>query len=66
MAIKEALVQYDENQKPFVEVEIGDQKFEKRDVELGISDGIIVEVKSGISESDKIKVWNKTQGFAQN
>ena len=42
------------------------QKFEKRDVELGISDGIIVEVKSGISESDKIKVWNKTQGFAQN
>ena len=66
LAIKEALVQYDENQKPFVEVEIGDQKFEKRDVELGISDGIIVEVKSGISESDKIKVWNKTQGFAQN
>lgn len=66
LAIKEALVQYDENQKPFVEVEIGDQKFEKRDVELGISDGIIVEVKGGISESDKIKVWNKTQNFAQN
>lgn len=70
LAIKEALVQYDaETKKPFVEVEVGDQKFEKREVELGISDGIFVEVKSGISESDKIKVWNQVQGipaYAQN
>jgi len=63
LAIKEALVQYDdETKKPFVEVEIGDQKFERRDVELGISDGIFVEVKSGISKEDKIKVWNQVQG----
>ncbi|MDT0557704.1 HlyD family efflux transporter periplasmic adaptor subunit [Ichthyenterobacterium sp. W332] len=70
LAIKEALVQYDEEtKKPFVEVEVGDQKFERKDVELGISDGIFVEVKSGISESDKIKVWNQVQGipsYAQN
>ncbi|WP_400075007.1 efflux RND transporter periplasmic adaptor subunit [Winogradskyella sp. R77965] len=64
LAIKEALVQYDkETKKPYVEVEIGDQEFERKDVELGISDGIFVEVKSGISKEDKIKVWNQVQGI---
>lgn len=63
LAIKEALVQYDsKTQKAFVEVETSDQEFEKRDIELGISDGIFVEVKGGISESDHIKVWNQLQG----
>lgn len=60
LAIKEALVQYDpQTYKPFVEVEVGDQKYERRDVELGISDGIEVEVKSGISKDENIKVWNQ-------
>jgi HlyD family secretion protein len=64
LAIKEALVQYDkETKKPFVEVETGDQEFERKDVELGISDGIFVEVKSGITKDDKIKVWNQIQGI---
>ena len=64
LAIKEALVQYDsETKKPFVEIETGDQKFERKDIELGISDGIYVEVKSGISKDDKIKVWNQLQGI---
>jgi HlyD family secretion protein len=63
MAIKEALVQYDpQTKKPFVEVEIGDQRFERRDVKLGLSDGIFVQVLEGISESDNIKVWNQLQG----
>ncbi|MGJ8591094.1 MAG: efflux RND transporter periplasmic adaptor subunit [Aquaticitalea sp.] len=70
LAIKEALVQYDpKTQKPFVEIEVGDQKFERRDVQLGISDGINVEVKNGIKKGDKIKVWNQIQGvpdYAQN
>ncbi|MGM0635309.1 MAG: efflux RND transporter periplasmic adaptor subunit [Bacteroidota bacterium] len=62
LAVKEALVQFEkEDKSPYVEVEVGDQKFEKRKVELGISDGIMVEIKSGVSEDDKIKVWNKTQ-----
>lgn len=60
LTIKEALIQYDsKTKKPFVEVEVGDQKFERKDVELGISDGINVEVKNGISINDKIKVWNR-------
>lgn len=63
LAIKEALVQYDdETKKPYVEVQVGEQKFERRDLELGIGDGIFVEVKSGITKDDKIKVWNPVQG----
>lgn len=59
LAIKEALVQFDdETKKPFVELEKGDQEFERQDIELGVSDGIFVEVISGISSEDKIKVWN--------
>ena len=60
LAIKEALVQYDpKTQQPFVEVAIGDQEFERRDITLGVSDGLQVEVLSGVSENDKIKVWNQ-------
>ncbi|TLP82260.1 efflux RND transporter periplasmic adaptor subunit [Maribacter sp. ACAM166] len=59
LSVKEALVQFDDKTKmPFVEIATGDQKFERRDIELGISDGIFVEVKSGLSENDSIKVWN--------
>ena len=60
MALKEALVQFDTKTKaPFVEIEIGEQKFERKDIELGISDGIYVEVKNGVDKEDKIKVWNQ-------
>ena len=63
LAVKEALIQYDpKTKKPFVEIAVGDQKFDRRDVELGLSDGIFVEVKSGLSKTDKIKVWNQLQG----
>jgi len=64
LAIREALVQYDsETRLPFVEIEDGDQEFERKDLELGISDGIFVEIKSGITKEDKIKVWNQIQGI---
>jgi HlyD family secretion protein len=60
VTLKEALIQYDpKTQAPFVELEIGEQQFERRDVELGISDGIRVEIKSGVTKEDKIKVWNQ-------
>jgi len=59
LAIKEALVQFDdETKEPFVEIATGDQEFERRDIELGISDGIHVEIKSGLDKEEKIKVWN--------
>lgn len=60
LAIKESLVQFDEKtKKSFVEVETGNQKFEKRTVTLGVSDGIYVQIKSGVTKDDKIKVWNQ-------
>ncbi|WP_416439837.1 efflux RND transporter periplasmic adaptor subunit [Leeuwenhoekiella sp. A16] len=59
LAVKEALVQFDsKTQNPYVEVQKGDQDFERKDVELGISDGINVEIKKGLDANDKIKVWN--------
>ena len=62
MVVSESLLQFDrETEKPYVEVWVGEQKFEKRDIEIVISDGINVEVISGITLEDKIKVWNKTE-----
>lgn len=54
LTINESLLKFD-GQQPYVEIEVGDQQFERRDVELGLSDGIRVEVLSGISEEDKMK-----------
>ena len=55
LAIREALVQYD-GDKPFVEVETTPQKFVRRDLKLGVSDGIKVEVVSGVTATDQIKI----------
>jgi len=61
LSIKEALLQFDKKtEKPYVEVKTGDDKFEKHDVELGISDGVNVEIISGVTKDDEIKIWNKT------
>ncbi|MEO0526050.1 MAG: efflux RND transporter periplasmic adaptor subunit [Bacteroidota bacterium] len=62
LAIKEALLQFDkETEKPFVEIEVGDNEFERKELELGVSDGIDVEVVSGVEEDAKIKVWNELE-----
>jgi HlyD family secretion protein len=64
LAIKEILLQFDkETDAPYVEVETGAQTFERRDVVLGISNGIEAEIISGLKMEDKIKVWNKTEPF---
>ena len=61
-ALSEAVIQYNKETKmPFVEIETGDQEFEIREVELGLADGINVEVVSGISEKDKVKIWSITK-----
>ena len=48
-------------EEPFVEILNEDDKFEKKDVEIGLSDGINVEILEGVEEGDKIKVWNKVK-----
>jgi HlyD family secretion protein len=44
-----------EDKATFVEVETAPQKFEKREIKTGLSDGINIEVVSGLSTTDKIK-----------
>jgi len=67
LAIKEALVQFDEDTKnPFIELQTGEQEFTRKDVELGITDGIWIEVTSGVIKNDKIKVWNAIEGDEDN
>jgi HlyD family secretion protein len=55
LAINESLLQFDPDKKPFVEVEVGEQKFEKRPVEVGLSDGVKIEVRKGLDEKMRIK-----------
>ncbi len=65
LVISEALLQFDKDtSKPFVEVATGsieEQKFERKDIEIGISDGVNVEIVSGLTEEDSVKEWNKTE-----
>ena len=62
MGISEALLQFDKiTNNPYVEIKNDKGKFERKNIELGISDGINVEVLSGLSLEDEIKVWNKTE-----
>ena len=66
LSISESVVQYDRKTgQSYVEIEISEQKFERKDILTGISDGINVEVLSGISEIDKIKIWNITEPYEE-
>jgi len=61
-ALNEAVIQYDlETKKPYVEIEIGEQEFERREIVLGLADGINVEIISGLKKDEKVKVWSITQ-----
>ena len=62
LSINESLLQFDNTtKKSYVEIQTSSQKFERRDIELGISDGVYAEVLGGVTEKDNIKVWNKTE-----
>jgi len=60
LVIKEALLQFNRiTEKPFVELLNDNGTFKKKNIEIGLSDGINVEIIDGVEEGDKIKVWNK-------
>ncbi len=61
LAIGEKLVAF-EGERRFVEVETAPQIFERRELELGLSDGIYVEIVSGVDESDRLKVPDPKRG----
>ncbi|MEO0470033.1 MAG: efflux RND transporter periplasmic adaptor subunit [Bacteroidota bacterium] len=54
LAVREALLLF-EGEKTFVEIESSPQTFEKMEVTTGLSDGINIEVLSGIDDNSKIK-----------
>ncbi len=55
LALDEKLLQFD-GERPFVEVKVAEGRFERRDVKVGVSDGIKIEVKEGVTAEDEIKV----------
>ncbi len=58
LAINEAVLQFDREKEDavFVEVETGPQQFIKKYIETGLSDGINIEVVSGLTKDDRVKV----------
>ncbi len=55
LAIHESLLQFEKDGKPFVEVKVRDQTFEKRPIEVGLSDGIQIELLKGADAKTAIK-----------
>jgi HlyD family secretion protein len=60
LAIKQGLLRY-ENEEPYVEILKEDGTYEKKQIKVGLSDGINIEVLDGLTESDEIKIWNKAK-----
>ena len=56
IAVQERDVVYEGDSVTYVERVVGDQEFERQEVELGLSDGLYVEVASGIDTSIQIKL----------
>ncbi len=54
LALDESVLRFEEG-KAFVDVEVGPQQFETRPVSLGLSDGLHIEVLSGIDKDARIK-----------
>ena len=62
LCINESLLQFNRiTDKPFVEIQNENGSFITKEVEVGISDGINVEILKGVKEGDKIKVWNSIE-----
>jgi HlyD family secretion protein len=61
LLLDESLIQYEKDKnvdKPFVEVKQPNGSFKKVYVKLGASDGINVQILSGIDKNAEVKVWN--------
>jgi HlyD family secretion protein len=54
LAVREGLITFEKGES-FVEVEVSPQVFERRKIEVGLSDGIHIEVKSGLDAGAKLK-----------
>jgi HlyD family secretion protein len=57
LSVQESMVKY-EADSAWVEVETAPQVFKKQTIKTGLSDGVNVEILSGITKKDKIKIQN--------
>ncbi|NNC96129.1 MAG: efflux RND transporter periplasmic adaptor subunit [Chitinophagales bacterium] len=55
LAINEGSVIFDKDGLTYVELKNGSDQFDKKEVKLGLSDGINIEIVSGVGEKDEIK-----------
>ncbi len=56
LAVNESVLQFDKDNKTFVEIETTHQNFEKKYIDTGLSDSINIEVVSGLEKGVRIKV----------
>ena len=54
LAIREGNLIF-EDDKTFVDMMVGEQQFERREVQTGLSDGINIEIVGGLSLGDSVK-----------
>lgn len=59
IAIKERDVIF-EDDTTYIEVKTGDREFKKKPVKLGLSDGILVEVVSGVDTTSQVRVMKES------
>lgn len=63
LAIRESWLRFEKG-APYVEVATGPQVFERRDVTVGLSDGLVIEVTGGLTEQDQVKAGAIKKGEA--
>ena len=54
LGLKESLLQFDKDDV-YVEVETAPQRFERRKIKTGLSDGVTIEVLEGLTKDDNVK-----------
>jgi HlyD family secretion protein len=66
LSLPEAVVKFEEGQqkKATVEIETGPDRYEPREIEVGLSDGIDIEVVSGLEESERVKAGELSEDDA--
>ena len=65
LALSEALLQFD-GDSAYVELEVGEQEYEKRYIKTGLSDGINIEILEGVKKEDQLKLWNLSEPIKKN
>lgn len=57
LALKASEIQYDDEGNPYVEIKKGEE-WERKNLRIGTSDNVNVEILGGITEKDEIKIFN--------